>query len=83
MQYAITGKFYDADTYNNNRSKIESYFQNFQSKGYVIATPDVLINHHDGIQQNVTNGDIVDITVSYLSHPFSIAVAANPTDDIA
>lgn len=82
LQYAITGKFYDAETYNNHRDKIESYFQNFESTGYTIATPDVLINHHDGIQQNVTNGDIVDITISYLSHPYAISVSANPTDDI-
>lgn len=82
LQYAITGKFYDAETYNTHRDKIESYFQNFESTGYTIATPDVLINHHDGIQQNVTNGDIVDITISYLSHPFAISVSANPTDDI-
>ncbi len=82
LQYAITGKFYDADTYNTKRDKIESYFENFKSTGYTIATPDVLINHHDNIQQNVTNGDIVDITLSYLSHPFAISVSANPTDDI-
>ena len=82
LQYAITGKFYDAETYNNNRSKIEACFENFTSTGYTIATPDVLINHHDGIQQNVTNGEIVDITISYLSHPFALAVAANPTDDL-
>ena len=82
LQYAITGKFYDAETYNNHRDKIESYFQNLESTGYTIATPDVLINHHDGIQQNVTNGDIVDITISYLSHPYAISVSANPTDDI-
>lgn len=82
LQYAITGKFYDAETYNTQRDKIESYFQNFESTGYTIATPDVLINHRDGIQQNVTNGDIVDITISYLSHPYAISVSANPTDDI-
>lgn len=82
LQYAITGKFYDAETYNTQRDKIESYFQNFESTGYKIATPDVLINHHENIQQNVTNGDIVDITISYLSHPFALSVSANPTDDI-
>lgn len=86
LQYAITGKFYDSETYNTQRDKIESYFQNFSSTGYTIATPDVLINHYnssgDPVQQNVTNGDIVDITISYLSHPYAIAVAANPTDDI-
>lgn len=82
LQYAITGKFYDAETYNTQRDKIESYFQNFEKTGYTIATPDTLINHHDNIQQNVTNGDIVDITISYLSHPYAISVSANPTDDI-
>ena len=82
LKYAITGKFYDAETFNNNKDKIKESFENFEKTGYTIATPDTLINHHDNIQQNVTNGEIVDITISYLSHPYAISVSANPTDDI-
>ena len=79
LAYAITGKFYDQETFTTNRAKIEDTFVNFN---YTLATPNILINDKDGIQQNVTNGEIVDITISYLSHPFAIAVAANPTDDL-
>ena len=82
LQYAITGKFYDQETYVNNRDKVNNLFENFNGSQYTIASPNILINDKDGIQQNVTNGEIVDITISYLSHPFAIAVAANPTDDI-
>ena len=82
LQYAITGKFYDQETYTNSRQKIRETFEHFDTGKYTLASPNILINDKDGIQQNVTNGEIVDITISYLSHPFAIAVAANPTDDV-
>lgn len=82
LQYAITGKFYDQETYTNNRNNVDALFKNFKNDTYEIASPNILINTMDGAQQNVTNGEIVDITISYLSHPFAIAVAANPTDDL-
>lgn len=84
LEYAITGKFYDNDTYTNNQPLIQ---QNFgfgktRASAYTIGTPNHLINVYDGVQNNVTNGEVVDITISYLSHPFAISVSANPTDDI-
>lgn len=82
LQYAITGKFYDQETFTNNRSNVEALFKNAKNDTYEIASPNILINQLGGAHQNVTNGEIVDITVSYLSHPFAIAVAANPTDDV-
>lgn len=84
LEYAITGKFYDNDTYVNNPDAIqESFgFGKTRAAAYTIAHPNHLINTYQNIQSNVTNGEVVDITVSYLSHPFAIAVAANPTDDI-
>lgn len=33
------------------------------------------------MQANVTAGEVVDITLSYLSHPLAIARTLNPTDD--
>lgn len=84
LEYAITGKFYDNDTFTNNKSLVQ---QNFGKNGarasvFTLGSPNHLINIYQGIQSNVTNGEVVDITISYLSHPFAIAVAANPTDDI-
>lgn len=84
LEYAITGKFYDNDTFTNNPSLVQ---QNFgfgktRAAAYTIGSPNHLINIYDGIQSNVTNGEVVDITISYLSHPFAISVSANPTDDI-
>lgn len=82
LQYCITGKFYDQETYTNHRDKVDALFTNFANDNYTLASPNILINTTDGAQQNVTNGEVVDITISYLSHPFAIAVAANPTDDL-
>ena len=82
LQYAITGKFYDQETFTNNRNNVEALFKNAKNDKYQIASPNILINQLSGAHQNVTNGEIVDITVSYLSHPFAVAVAANPTDDV-
>ncbi len=84
LEYAITGKFYDYDTYTNNPGLIQQAFGNGNARAsaYSLATPNHLINTYDNAQTNVTNGEVVDITISYLSHPFAISVSANPTDDI-
>lgn len=78
LQYAITGKFYDVETFNERRADINALF----NTNYTLAGPDLMINNYDNTQGNITNNEIVDVTISYLSHPFAIAVAANPTDDI-
>ncbi len=79
IEYAITGKFFDLYTYNNHKDKLQDAFGTGFSK---LADPNMLINTYQNVQTNVTNGEVVDITISYLSHPFALAVAANPTDDI-
>lgn len=35
----------------------------------------------DGKQQYITSGQVVDVTAAYLSHPFAVHIAANPSDD--
>lgn len=84
LEYAITGKFYDNDTYVNNPELIQQEFGNGSARAaaYSIAAPGHLINTYQNVQSNVTNGEVVDITISYLSHPFAISVSANPTDDV-
>lgn len=82
VEYAITGKFYDHETYNTNKTLIDQTFDKADKTKYTIAAPDTVINTLGNVQVNVTNGKVVDITISYLSHPFAIAVAANPTDDV-
>ncbi len=84
VEYAITGKFYDQYTFNNNNAKVQLAFGNGKARAsaYALADPNMMINTYQGVQTNVTNGDVVDITVAYLSHPYAIAVAANPTDDV-
>ena len=83
LDYAITGKFYDNYTFTNHKSKIQSAFGvNGSGPALTVGSPNHLINVYDGVQSNVTNGEVVDVTVSYLSHPFAIAIAANPTDDV-
>ena len=78
LQYAITGKFYDVETFNERRADVNALFDS----RFVLASPEIMINNYDNTQGNITNNEIVDITISYLSHPFAIAVAANPTDSI-
>ncbi|MBR5321350.1 MAG: prepilin-type N-terminal cleavage/methylation domain-containing protein [Clostridia bacterium] len=84
LEYAITGKFYDSYTFTNKYNKVQEQFGTdlTNSASYVLADPNMLINTYQNVQTNVTNGEVVDITISYLSHPFAIAVGANPTDDI-
>ena len=78
LQFAITGKFYDGYTYNNNKSEITDMFGSSKALG----DPTTLISQANTRQNNVTAGKVIDITISYLSHPLAISIAANPTDDI-
>lgn len=77
LEYAITGKFYDANTYNNNADKIKALFATTKTLG----SPSTVISGVNTAQNNVTAGEVVDVTISYLSHPLAISIAANPTDD--
>lgn len=82
LEYAITGKFYDVYTYQNNASKIESLFPGIANNSSLhLATPSVLVSDVNTIQNNVTSGKVIDITISYLSDPLAVAISANPTDD--
>ena len=80
LSYAITGKYYDRATYNQSRDEINSLFPG-TSKGLTVASPDLLSSHVNDRQYNTTAGKVVDITISYLSHPLAISISANPTDD--
>lgn len=81
LEYAITGKFYDEETYKENYSVLTDKLNLVD--GTTIANPsETVINTYESRQTHLTNGNVVDITVAYLSHPFATAVAANPTDDV-
>lgn len=41
-----------------------------------------LFSTFENKQMNFTNGKVIDITAAYLSHPFAVHIAANPTDDM-
>ena len=78
LEYAVTGKFYDNYTYKNS-DEVDSLFENTSSM--TVGDPSVLISPVNTLQNNVTQGKIIDVTVAYLSHPWAISVSANPTDD--
>lgn len=81
LEYAITGKFFDEETYVENYDDIKSSLN--LANNVTVANPSQLvINTYDNRQTHLTNGKVVDITIAYLSHPFALAVAANPTDDV-
>lgn len=69
INYALTGKFYDSKV-----DKSEVLFKDTE----ILPWRNYSLN--DGKQQYMTAGQVVDITVSYLSHPFATHVAMNPTD---
>lgn len=78
IEYAITGKYYDLTTYENNRSVVDNLFSN----SVTIGSPKLLTSPANSNQNNASGGKVVDITLSYLSHPLAISIAANPTDHI-
>ena len=77
LKYSVTGKYYDsstaAGTYGtyNNMSLVDNLVNNDRWGSY--ESPDK--------QNYQTNGNVVDITYSYMSHPFALHIAANPSDD--
>ncbi len=79
LEYAITGKFYDSQAFIQKSDYINALFGN----SLTLADPSIMIHKSQKTRQsNVTNGEIVDVTVAYLSHPFATSVSANPTDDL-
>lgn len=74
MSYAITGKFYDSNT------TVSS--DHIKKNNALIQPQDLMYSTLYGKQQYITNGDVVDITAAYLSHPFAVHISANPTDDV-
>ena len=79
LEYAITGKFYDNNAYMNN-PKVKQLFSKSQ---LTAANPNqYLVSPVNTMQNNTTNGEIVDITISYLSNPLALSISANPTDDV-
>ncbi len=81
LEYAITGKYYDVNTYNNNRSEINALFPGVSSN-LTIGSPTLITSPANDRLNHTTNGKIIDVTISYLSHPLAISIAANPTDDV-
>ena len=80
LEYAITGKYYDQTTYNNNKNAINALFPGV-AKGYNVGSPALLTSPVNHNQDYATNGKVVDITIAYLSDPLAISISANPTDD--
>ncbi len=79
LEYAITGKFYDNNAYMNN-PEVKQLFSKSQ---LTAANPNqYLVSPVNTMQNNTTNGEIVDITISYLSNPLALSISANPTDDV-
>ena len=79
LEYAITGKYYDTTTYDNNRSAINALFPGV-SNNLTVGSPKLLTSPANDRQNYTTNGKVIDITIAYLSHPLAISIAANPTD---
>lgn len=78
VQYAVTGKFFDAHT---DTSKYTGLFSMPVSavfnEGTLYTTwGDKNLSPR---QEYLTGGDVIDITCSYFSHPFALHIAANPS----
>ena len=70
MNYAVTGKFYDSTI-----SASDATYANPELMAWKVYSP------RDGKQTYMSNGKVVDVTMAYMSHPFAVNAAANPTDD--
>ena len=81
VKFAAIGKAFD--NYTPITSELVGDFTSFVSDDASHLTiPQVRVVGGDEYnQQNVTGGQIIDITMSYLSHPLAIARTLNPTDD--
>lgn len=74
VNYALTGKFYDSNV-DTSEALFENTeilpWRNYSQKASTDNVPR---------QTWMTGGQVVDITVAYMSHPFATHVAMNPTD---
>ena len=80
VNYAVTGKFFDAHTDSSKYKDLFVYPVNAafnESTVYSIRGDD----NQSLRQQYLTGGDVIDITCSYYSHPFALHIAANPSVD--
>ena len=71
MNYAVTGKFYDSTI-----SASDATYANPELMAWKVYSP------RDGKQTYMSNGKVIDVTMAYMSHPFAIHSAMNPTDDV-
>ncbi len=84
VKYAPIGKAFDSKTPTDEYKTIvgNTYDLYVPSNSSRLTSPQI---YHPGtggwVQMNVTAGRVVDITMSYLSHPLAIARTLNPTDD--
>ncbi len=82
IKYAAIGKACDSQT-TIDSSVVGPFASIIPSDSSRLVIPQPYVHDGDGYnQQNVTGGEAVDITMSYLSHPLAISAAMNPTDDM-
>ena len=81
VSYAPIGKAFDKYTPIDS-SLVGEYASFISSDASKLTVPQF---YHPGSaedkQSNITGGEVIDITMSYLSHPLAIARTMNPTDD--
>ncbi|MCH5189574.1 MAG: hypothetical protein J1F37_03330 [Oscillospiraceae bacterium] len=80
VNYAVTGKFFDAHTDTSIISDDFIYPINAAfNESTVYSTRG---DDNQGVRQEyLTGGKVIDITCSYYSHPFALHVASNPSID--
>ena len=91
LKYTMTGKFGDSqveqddlDYYLSGLNTLSSFTpaKTFNTTGYIYDRNDGVPQIKENKQQNMTGGELVDMTVSYYSHPFIVEAGANPTDQV-
>lgn len=84
LNYTVTGKYYDITTPEGTLGTLPNVklMRNLAYNDAIIAS-EANENVAATAQTYQTNGRVVDITFSYLSHPFALHIAANPSDDIS
>lgn len=80
IDYAVTGKFFDANT---PKSEYEDLFAYETNSSLVLNRVYSTQGDKNNAtrQQYLTGGKVMDITCSYYSHPFALHIAANPSVD--
>ena len=81
VMYAPLGKAFDSKTPITSQL-VGDFVSIIPKDASRLVVPEIYENGGVGYnQRNVTGGQIIDITMSYLSHPLAIARTMNPTDD--